>query len=106
GLPLRAALSAGDRALQRGTASIRWPARLLGGRAVTVPFSAIPSTATGPSSSSGPPIPATPLLQVEGLSQRYGGRRVLRDIDFTLQPGESLGIIGESGAGKSTLARL
>ncbi|OWQ46500.1 peptide ABC transporter ATP-binding protein [Roseateles noduli] len=56
-----------------------------------------------------PPTPlgsATPLLQVEGLVQRYAGRTVLRDIDFTLQPGESLGIIGESGAGKSTLARL
>lgn len=73
---------------------------------MTVPFSAIPSASTGPSSPSGPPVPATPLLQVEGVSQRYGGRRVLRDIDFTLQPGESLGIIGESGAGKSTLARL
>jgi peptide/nickel transport system ATP-binding protein len=48
----------------------------------------------------------TPLLQVQGLSQRYAGQSVLRDIDFALAPGESLGVIGESGAGKSTLARL
>lgn len=48
----------------------------------------------------------TPLLQAQGLSQRYAGQSVLRDIDFALAPGESLGVIGESGAGKSTLARL
>nr|WP_297526349.1 ATP-binding cassette domain-containing protein [uncultured Roseateles sp.] len=53
-----------------------------------------------------PSLPSTPLLQAQGLGQRYAGRSVLRDIDFTLMPGESLGVIGESGAGKSTLARL
>ncbi len=31
---------------------------------------------------------------------------ILRDINFSLQPGESLGLIGPSGAGKSTLCRL
>ena len=53
-----------------------------------------------------PSLPSTPLLQAQGLGQRYAGRSVLRDIDFPLMPGESLGVIGESGAGKSTLARL
>lgn len=34
-----------------------------------------------------------------------GERPILRDIDFFLDPGEALGIIGKSGSGKSTLAR-
>lgn len=51
-------------------------------------------------------LAATPVLQVDGLEQRYAGRTVLRDVSFTLAAGESLGVIGESGAGKSTLARL
>ncbi len=53
-----------------------------------------------------PVQPTPPLLEATDLSQRYGGREVLRGISFQLAAGESLGIIGESGAGKSTLARL
>lgn len=47
-------------------------------------------------------------LTVEGLN--YGapgsGRLLLAAVNFSLQPGEFLGVIGPSGAGKSTLARL
>jgi ATP-binding cassette subfamily B protein len=35
-----------------------------------------------------------------------GGELVLRDISFTVQPGQCLGIVGETGAGKSTLLSL
>ncbi|MEP6067551.1 MAG: ATP-binding cassette domain-containing protein [Paracoccaceae bacterium] len=45
------------------------------------------------------------MLKVRGLSKRFFGHEVLRDIDLTIQPGEVVGLIGRSGAGKSTIAR-
>ncbi len=55
--------------------------------------------------------PAT-ILEVRDLSAGYGQQRngvpefrILKDIDFRLERGRNLGVIGESGSGKSTLAR-
>jgi putative phosphonate transport system ATP-binding protein len=45
----------------------------------------------------------TPLLQVRGLTKRYGQRIGCAEIGFELWPGEVLGVVGESGSGKSTL---
>ena len=45
------------------------------------------------------------LLEVSGLGMRYGSNTVLDGIDMTLQPGESLMLLGESGSGKTTLSR-
>ncbi|TVQ53650.1 MAG: phosphonate C-P lyase system protein PhnK [Rhodobacteraceae bacterium] len=44
-----------------------------------------------------------PLLEVAGLTRRYGARIGCADIGFDLWPGEVLGVVGESGSGKSTL---
>jgi oligopeptide/dipeptide ABC transporter ATP-binding protein len=53
--------------------------------------------------------PGGTLLEVDGLTVRLaveGERRpVLRDVSFTMQPGEALGLVGESGSGKSMTAR-
>ncbi|UWP88304.1 ABC transporter ATP-binding protein [Aliiroseovarius crassostreae] len=45
------------------------------------------------------------MLRVRGLSKRFHGQEVLRDIHLDLAPREVVGLIGRSGAGKSTLAR-
>jgi branched-chain amino acid transport system ATP-binding protein len=43
------------------------------------------------------------LLQIKGLSKRFGGFVALDRIDLVVQPGERLGLIGPNGSGKSTL---
>jgi branched-chain amino acid transport system ATP-binding protein len=44
-----------------------------------------------------------PLLQVKGLSKRFGGFVALDGIDLDVVQGERLGLIGPNGSGKSTL---
>ena len=44
---------------------------------------------------------AMSLLEVSGLSVHAGADPLVRDVSFSLAPGERLGVIGESGSGKS-----
>jgi branched-chain amino acid transport system ATP-binding protein len=48
----------------------------------------------------------TTLLDVQGVTKRYGGLAANADICFDVRQGEILGIIGPNGAGKSTLFDL
>ena len=45
------------------------------------------------------------ILRVQNLSKSFGSLKVLKDISFTVNKGDVLGIIGPSGSGKSTLLR-
>ena len=45
------------------------------------------------------------ILEIRHLSKSFGTHEVLRDIDFTVRPGDVTSIIGSSGSGKSTLLR-
>jgi len=48
----------------------------------------------------------TPVLEVTGLTRRFGGITAVRDVDFTLHEGQILGLIGPNGAGKTTIFDL
>ena len=47
----------------------------------------------------------SPVLEVEGLSARYGGAQALRDVSLHVGEGELVTLVGRNGAGKTTLLR-
>src|SRR5580704_13405564 len=51
--------------------------------------------------------PAAPacLVQVSGLTKRFGEIEILKDVDLSVAVGEKVAIIGPSGSGKTTLLR-
>jgi len=49
---------------------------------------------------------SAPLLEVRGLSVRFGGVRAVSEVSFSVQPGEVFTLIGPNGAGKTTVFNL
>jgi heme ABC exporter ATP-binding subunit CcmA len=49
---------------------------------------------------------APPLIELEGVAVTVGTTPILRRIDLTVLPGESVGMFGANGAGKTTLLRV
>jgi lipooligosaccharide transport system ATP-binding protein len=49
---------------------------------------------------------ATDFFEARNLVKRYGDTEVVRDLSFSIAPGECLGVIGPNGAGKTTTIRM
>jgi ABC-2 type transport system ATP-binding protein len=48
----------------------------------------------------------SPLIEVRGVTKRYGEREALRDVSFDANVGEMVAVIGPNGAGKTTLLSI
>ncbi|HTQ11023.1 MAG TPA: ABC transporter ATP-binding protein [Fimbriimonadaceae bacterium] len=46
-----------------------------------------------------------PIIEIKGLTRRFGRNTALNDIDLTVRPGIVMGLVGENGAGKTTLIK-
>src|SRR5208283_5470 len=46
------------------------------------------------------------VVECSGLAKSYGAKEVFRDVDFTIQRGDRIALVGVNGAGKSTLIKL
>ena len=46
------------------------------------------------------------MLELNGITRSFGGRRVLHDVSFTVEPGRMTGFVGANGAGKTTTMRI
>lgn len=47
-----------------------------------------------------------PLLQLKHVSKSFGSTQVLNEVDFSIEPGEVVALLGDNGAGKSTLVKI
>jgi tungstate transport system ATP-binding protein len=49
--------------------------------------------------------PAQPLIELHNAGVRFGALSALTELDFSLQPGERVALVGSNGSGKTTLLR-
>ncbi|GAA1570625.1 ectoine/hydroxyectoine ABC transporter ATP-binding protein EhuA [Actinomadura kijaniata] len=75
--------------------------------AVPAPEDGVPGVPLAKGAAADPlPHGETPGIRFEKVVKRFGGNVVLRELDFTVAPGERVTLIGPSGSGKTTILRL
>jgi polar amino acid transport system ATP-binding protein len=47
-----------------------------------------------------------PIIEIDRVSKSFGHHQVLKELSFTVAPGEKLALIGPSGSGKTTILRI
>ena len=70
-----------------------------------IPTSQPGAPAPSPDSYADPDV-VTPLLEFRGVSKRYGSKKVLDELSFTLGRGGIIGLLGPNGSGKTTIIKL
>jgi len=51
-------------------------------------------------------VDATPLLQLKNVTKRFGFLQILNGIDFNVNKGQVVALLGDNGAGKSTMIKM
>jgi len=51
-------------------------------------------------------VTTAPIIEIDRISKSFGLFQVLKELSFTVQPGEKLALIGPSGSGKTTILRV
>lgn len=49
---------------------------------------------------------ANPIIDFQNVTKKFGDHTVLKELNFTVNKGEKVTIIGPSGSGKSTVLRI